>query len=252
MKKILVILFACFACIGFIKAADRDSLFVKANDAYTRGFYLEAIDQYLKIVDLGFESAELYFNTGNACFKLGDYPSAILYYEKAKKLDPGDEDINFNLMVANTRIVDKIEPLPEIFFKSWWRSFTNLFLTDGWAGITVGAFILFFVLFAFYLLSRVTRIRKAAFYSGIIVLFMALFAFFIAFQKYRSFHFDQEAIVFTPTITVKSSPNPNSVDLFVIHEGSKVMIKDHVGEWFEIRIANGSVGWLPATAVRKI
>lgn len=235
-----------------LKAAVYDTLFHKANTAYTNGFYLEAIDNYLKIVDQGYESADLYFNIGNSCFKLEDYPSAILYYEKANKIKPNDDDILFNLGIANTRIVDKIEPVPELFFRTWWRSFTNMLDLDTWAMISVGTFIFFFVLLAFYLLSRITRVRKAAFYTGFIVLFFALFTFFISFQKYRSFHLEKEAIVFTPTITVKSSPNANSVDLFVIHEGSKVKIKDQVGEWYEIRIANGSVGWLPSSAVRKI
>ena len=252
MKKIVIILLIAITGFKASHAIDQDSLFQKANEAYASGFYLEAIDQYLKIVDMGFESAELYFNTGNACFKLEDYPSAILYYEKAKKLDPNDEDINFNLAIANTRIVDKIEPVPEIFFRRWWRTLTNLLGTDTWAMLGTGAFILFFILLAFYLLSRVTRIRKTSFYSGLVVLFIALFAFFIALQKYRAFQLDREAIVFTPTITVKSSPNPNSVDLFVIHEGSKVQIMDQVGEWCEIRIANGSVGWLPVSSIRKI
>ena len=252
MKKTVIFIWILFTGISLARAADTDSLFVKANEAYANGFYLEAIDLYLKIVDAGYESADLYFNTGNACFKLGDYPSAILYYEKARKLDPNDEDINFNLAVANTRIVDKIEPVPELFFKSWWRSFVDMMNTDSWAMVSVGTFILFFILFAFYLLSPVTRIRKAAFFSGIVVLTLAAFTFFISLHKYRSFQNEKEAIVFTPTITVKSSPNANSVDLFVIHEGSKVSIKDEVGEWCEIRIANGSVGWLPSSAIRKI
>ncbi len=252
MRRAVIVILIFFTALGQARSADMDSLFTKANEAYTSGFYLEAIDQYLRIVDMGYESAELYFNTGNACFKLEDYPSAILYYEKAKKIDPNDEDINFNLAIANTRIVDKIEPVPELFFRTWWRSFINLMKTDAWAILSVGAFVLFFVLFAFYLLSRVTRIRRLAFFSGLVVLLIALFTFFVSLQKYRSFQLDREAVVFTPTITVKSSPNPNSVDLFVIHEGSKVSILDEVGEWYEIRIANGSVGWLPATAIRKI
>lgn len=252
MKKTIFLILIYLAGLTGVMAMDRDSLYQKANEAYANGFYLEAIDQYLRIVDMGYESADLYFNTGNACFKLEDYPSAILYYEKAKKLNPNDEDINFNLAIANTRIVDKIEPVPEIFFRQWWRTFINLFNADAWAMASVGTFILFFILLAFYLLSRVTRIRKTAFYSGLVILFFALFTFFIAFQKYRSFQLDREAIIFTPTVTVKSSPNPNSVDLFVIHEGSKVKLMDQVGEWVEIRIANGSVGWLPASSIRKI
>jgi len=252
MKKTVFLIILSFIFSGSYCANELDSLYQKANESYTNGFYLDAVDQYSKVLDLGFESAELYFNIGNACFKLEDYPSAILYYEKAKKLRPNDEDINFNLGIANTHIVDKIEPVPEIFFRTWWRSFINMFNTDTWAIISVSAFILFFILFAFYLLSRVTRIRKMAFFTGLIILFFAAFTFFISYNKYRTFQHEKEAIVFTPTVTVKSSPNANSVDLFVIHEGSKVRIKDEVGEWCEIRIANGSVGWLPSTAIRKI
>jgi tetratricopeptide (TPR) repeat protein len=231
---------------------DPDTLYRKANDAYTNGFFLEAIDQYLTIVDHGYESADLYFNIGNACFKLEDYPSAILYYEKAKKLAPNDDDILFNLALANTRIIDKIEPVPELFFKTWWRSLTYAFGLNTWAYLGVAAFILFFVLLALYLLSRNIRIRKTAFFTGLAVLLFAVFSFAVAFQRYQTFQTKKEAIVFTPTITVKSSPNQNSVDLFVIHEGAKVEIRDQVGEWIEIRIANGSVGWLPNEAVRRI
>lgn len=252
MKKIVLLLGIYLTVVAGLHASDYDTLFTRANTAYTNGYYLEAIDNYLKIVDQGYESADLYFNIGNACFKLEDYPSAIFYYEKAKKLDPNDEDILFNLGLVNTLIVDKIEPVPELFLRTWWRSFINVFGTDTWAMISVATFILFFVLLAFYLLSRIIRVRKTAFYTGLVVLFMAMFSFAIAFQKYQEFHHRQEAVVFTPTITVKSSPNANSVDLFVIHEGSKVQIKDRVGEWCEIRIANGSVGWLPASAIRKI
>lgn len=251
MRKLVLIIIGLFL-ISSLRAADMDSLFSNANTAYSSGFYLEAIDSYLTIVDQGYVSADLYFNIGNACFKLEDYPSAILYYEKAIKLDPNDEDVLFNLGLANTLIIDKIEPIPELFLKTWWRSITNLFNTDVWAMISVGTFALFFILLAFYLLSRITRVRKIAFFSGLVVLFIALFSFSISFQKFNEFNHEKAAIVFTPTITVKSSPNPNSVDLFVIHEGSKVSIKDQVGEWFEIRIANGSVGWLPSSAVRQI
>lgn len=252
MKKVLLFISIGVILVSGLKANGTDTLFSNANAAYTNGFYLEAIDNYLKIVDQGYESSDLYFNIGNACFKLEDYPSAILYYEKARKLRPNDEDVLFNLGLANTRIIDKIEPVPELFLRTWWRGLTNYFDINTWAMISVSTFILFFILLAFYLLSRITRIRKTAFFAGLIVLFFAMFTFAISFQKYRAFHNEKEAIVFTPTITVKSSPNPNSVDLFVIHEGSKVQIKDQVGEWFEIRIANGSVGWLPASAIRKI
>ena len=251
MKKIILASVFLILALG-IQANAVDSLFVKANEAYTKEFYQEAVDQYQQIIAQGFESADLYFNLGNSYFKLEDYPSAILYFEKAKKLDPSDEDIEFNLQLANLKIVDKIQPVPELFFKIWWKDFYNLFRGDTWAIIGVSGFILFFILLAFYLLSKLTRIRKLAFFAGIFMLFVTLFTLGLAYQKHQYIISQKQAIVFTPTITVKSSPNPNSVDLFVIHEGSKVDIRDEVSGWYEIKIANGSVGWLPADALKKI
>lgn len=252
MKQILNILIFLILFWQTAFSANVDTLFSRANQEYTNGMYTNAIDDYQRIIQTGYESAELYFNLGNAYFKTNDIPSAILYFEKAKKLNPNDNDINFNLNVANTQIVDKIEPVPELFFKQWWRSIYNIFKADTWAIISVAGFILFFVLLAFYLLSKYTIIRKSAFYSGLIVLFLTLFTFTIAFQKYNILKHQKEAIVFTPTITVKSSPNQNSVDLFVIHEGAKVKILETIGNWCEIKIANGSVGWLPAEVLKDI
>lgn len=252
MKPILNILIFLFLFLQTAFSANVDTLFSRANQEYANEMYTNAIDDFQLIIQTGVESAELYFNLGNAYFKTNDIPSAILYYEKAKKLKPNDEDINFNLNVANTQIVDKIEPVPELFLKQWWRSIYNIFNADTWAMISVIGFILFFVFLAFYLLSKYIVIRKSAFYTGLIVLFLTLFTFIIAFQKYNILKNQKEAIVFVPTITVKSSPNQNSVDLFVIHEGAKVKILEKVGNWNEIKIANGSVGWLPAEALKDI
>ena len=251
MKKILYILIF-YIVVQQAFAVESDTLFFRANNEYSKELYTNAVEHYLQIIDQGYESAELYFNLGNAYFKLDDIPSAILYYEKARKLDPNDEDINFNLNVANTKIADKIEPIPELFFQRWWRSVYNLFGANVWAKISVVGFILFFILLSFYLLSNFLVVRKVAFYTGVIIFFFTLFTFIVAYQKYNIIKHQKEAIVFTPTITVKSSPNLNSVDLFVIHEGSKVKIIEEVGGWYEIRIANGSVGWLPASSLKTI
>ena len=251
MKRILTIITLAII-FNSVYSAEFDTLFSKANDEYNNEMYTNAIEDYLLIVDAGYESDVLYFNLGNAYFKISDVPSAILFYEKAKKLNPNDDDINFNLNVANTKIVDKIEPVPELFFWQWWRSIYNLFDANTWAKISVAGFILFFILLAFYLLSKLLVIRKTAFYSGVIILILAIFTFIVANQKYNISKNQNEAIVFAPTITVKSSPNQNSVDLFVIHEGSKVNIIEKVGIWCEIKIANGSVGWLPAEALKDI
>ena len=235
-----------------IMANGPDSLFYKANQEYNKEMYANAVEDYLKVISAGYESGALYYNLGNSYFKLDDIPSAILYYEKAKKLTPDDEDLDFNLNVAKMKVLDKIEPLPELFFKTWWRDLITLFKADSWTKISLSLFILFFVLLSFYLLSGFTLIRKLSFYTGLIVLLISVFTFVFASQKFTMEKNLKEAIVFAPTITVKSSPNENSVDLFVIHEGSKVRVIDKVGEWYKIRIANGSIGWLPLETVKAI
>jgi tetratricopeptide (TPR) repeat protein len=229
-----------------------DTLFTRANDDYSKGLYDSAIERYTRIVESGYESAGVYFNLGNAYFKSNDIPSAILFYEKALKLSPNDEDTKFNLKVANTKIMDKIQPVPELFYKAWWRSLYNLFSTDRWARITIIFFIFFFVLLSFFLLSKVLQVRKIAFWTAMVFLGLFLVTLVLSSQRYREVARNREAIVFSPTVTIKSSPSETSVDLFVIHEGLKVKIIDQVGEWYEIRIANGSVGWLPVTAVKSI
>ncbi|MEZ5199730.1 MAG: tetratricopeptide repeat protein [Bacteroidales bacterium] len=251
MKKLLFII-GLFFLFNNAFSANVDSLFMKANENYSQDLYTNATELYLQIIDQGYESPEVYYNLGNCYFKSNNIPSAILYYEKAKKLKPNDEDIEFNLKVANTKIVDKIEPVPELFFWQWWRSIYNVFGADTWAKIGVGGFILFFIMLAFYLLSKQTLIRKTAFYTGVVIFIITLFTIAVGYQKYKLLKSENEAIVFTPTITVKSSPNQNSVDLFVIHEGSKVKIVEKVGGWYEIKIANGSVGWLPASSLKDI
>lgn len=249
--KLIYILFLLFTSVSGL-GVNIDSLYIDANNEYSAEMYNDAVEDYQHIINQGYESYELYFNLGNTYFKLEDIPSAILYYEKARKLQPNNEDILFNINVANTRIIDKIEPVPELFFKRWWRSVYLIFSIDTWAKIMVITFIVFFILLSFYLLSRRLIIRKAAFFSGIIIFIITLFSFIVSYQNYTILDQHKEGIIFTPTITVKSSPNQNSVDLFVIHEGSKVSFLQKISGWYEIKIANGSVGWIPATALKEI
>jgi len=229
-----------------------DSLIRQGNSMYNEGLYNDAIAQYKKVLEQGYESPKLYYNLGNAWFKLNDMAAAILYYEKAKKLDPNNPDILHNLRIANSRIPDKIEEVPEIFLVRWWNTFYNMFSVNSWARIGIGLFILFVVLGGIYFTGRGREIRKFAFWTGLIVLALTIFSLGLAAQKYHYSKKVNEAIVFSPSVTVKSAPNKTSVDLFVVHEGTKVEITDEAGEWYEIEIANGSIGWLPQSAVENI
>ena len=250
MKKILIFI---FLLTGYLANADNNQLLIEeAGKLYNEGTYDRAVEMYQKVLGSGFESAELYYNLANAHFKMNELAPAILYYEKAAKLNPSDEDIQFNLAIANSRIVDKIETVPELFYVRWWNSLIFTFSVDGWAVISLIAFVLLLVSALGFFLFDVIIIKKTAFWTGIVFLLLSVSSFALANQKYNSFRKDHEAIVFTPTVTVKSSPAENSIDLFVIHEGTKVHITDNVGDWTEIKIANGTIGWLKSTDLVRI
>ena len=250
MNKILIFILILLPVL--IYAADPEITIAKANKAYTDGFYANAAELYKGVISSGYESVDLYYNLGNACYKQNDLASAILYYEKAHKMDPGNEDVNFNLKIVNTKITDKIEAIPELFYKRWFKSLLESFSVDKWAKLGLIFLILGLLGELFYIISKHLFIRKAGFWLGIVFIFISLFSFLFAWQSYNDAMHRKEAIIFSPTVTLKSSPDEKSVDLFVLHEGAKVELIDNIGTWFEIRIANGSVGWLPVSSVEKI
>lgn len=255
MKNITTILVAMLFIRGLIcpeiKAQSPDELFVKANKLYNQNAYDSAVVVYESIINKGYSSPELYYNLGNTYYKIRNYPMAIYYYEKSLKLDPNNEDTKHNIEIAKTFISDKIEPVPEIFIKTWWNRFCNLFTLNTWSIIAL--IITCFVLLSlfFYITARTRKLKKSMFFSSIIFILLTICAFSVATKKYNYMRSNNEGIIVSPTITVKSSPSTSSIDLFVLHEGSKVKILDKTGEWEKIKIANGSVGWLPSSTIIK-
>ncbi len=252
MKRIIFILSVITASLLTAGAAPYDSLIIRGNQAYNEGQYDEAIAAYEAVIESGYEAAELYYNLGNAWFKLDNMPGSILYYEKARRMAPENEDISYNLSLANSRIIDKIESVPMFFLNRWWHDLTDLLPLDKWAVFGLVSFMVALLTALVFFISPSVLIRKLTFLSGTLILVVTLVSFIITIEKYNQYQRHDEAIIFTPTVTVKSSPNESSIDLFVIHEGAKVKITDRVEGWSEIRIADGSVGWVRSSIYRKI
>ena len=249
MRKIISIVGAILFSISLLGQQD---LITQGDSAYNREMYTEAISNYEAVLDQGFESAQLYYNLGNAYFNINMLPAAILNYERAKVLAPADADIDFNLNIANSMIPDKIEPVPEIFYIRWWKSLRNSFNLYTWTIASISIFVLFILCAGIFFLSRNILMRKFAFWSGIFFILFSIAGFSMTYTRYDIQSKHLEAIVFDPTITVKSSPNQLGKDLFVIHEGTKVFILEEINEWCNIKIANGSAGWLPAVSIKRI
>lgn len=245
----LLILMSLFALVGRAQQS-AEVWFEQANAAYNAGNYDSARIVYEKILATDMESVPLYFNLGNTYYKMREYPMAIFYYEKALKLDPSNEEVQTNLAIANQAIVDKIEPVPQSFIVKGWRNARASLSGDQWAWCSIVTFaLLLFALFLF-LRSRKMAVRKLGFFSGIVFLLAFGLSVIFAMQLKQASENQDQAIVMTPTVTVKSTPNEISVDLFVLHEGTKVDILETNEGWSKIRIANGSVGWLQADFIR--
>jgi tetratricopeptide (TPR) repeat protein len=227
-------------------------LWEKANAFYTTEDYQQAISNYEQILRSGQESAKLYFNLGNAYYKAGNINQAILNFERAKVLAPNDENIDFNIKMANQFVVTSIEPLPLPFFIRWQTSVINMYPSDTWSVISIIAFIMFLGLIGLFIFSRIVSIRRISFLLGIFMVIFSGFTYSFASKQQKKIIERNSAIVFSPRVTVKSAPSQTGTDLFLIYEGLKVDITDSIGTWKEIKLADGNEGWLQDSCIVKI
>ena len=238
--------------LSLFSQENNTQLWEKANAFYTTEDYQQAISNYEQILRTGQVSAKLYFNLGNAYYKAGNMNQAILNFERAKVLSPNDENIDFNIRMANQFVVTSIEPLPLPFFLRWRTSVINMYPSDTWSYISIAAFVLFLLLIGLFIFSRVVTIRRISFLLGIFMVIFSGFTYSFAAKQKKKIMERNSAIVFCPRVTVKSSPSQTGTDLFLIYEGLKVEITDSVSTWKEIKLADGNQGWLPDSCIVKI
>ncbi|MDB5008770.1 MAG: Tetratricopeptide repeat protein [Mucilaginibacter sp.] len=231
---------------------DTHVLFVKGNDYYAKAQYKEALNTYHKILDEGYQSSVVYFNMGNASYKLEDIPSALLYYEKAHKLNPADDDINFNIRFANLKTVDKIDAVPEFFLARWWRMFILSFSVGTLSILSIVFVLVGSVLLILYFFADAVLIKKTSFYAAVTLFFLGILTIFIAGKQVNYFEDHRQAIVFSSSVNVKSGPGEHLNTLFVLHEGTKVNALESSNGWEKIRLANGNEGWIKVADVREI
>lgn len=256
MRSLYVkILFVFLLILSVIPASgqdDRPLKFNKGVELYTASDYEGALREWLDIYDTGYRSAELAYNIGNVYFKLNDVPGSILFYERARLLKPGDNNINYNLQIARTLVVDKFEEIPELFFVRWFDFLSLMLHTNTWAVISIITFIAFLILLSVYIYSSRYKLKVISFWTAVLLLFIS--ASSLAFTlRNRSLVYDsREAVIFSPSVNGKSSPDASGTDLFVLHEGTKVSIEDKVGEWYEVKLSDGNKGWIPLSSLTII
>jgi tetratricopeptide (TPR) repeat protein len=229
-----------------------NTIFKKANALYAKGQYKDALTAYQQLVDQGYQSAAVYFNMGNASYKNDDLASAVLYYEKAHKLAPGDDDINYNLKYVNLKTTDKIDEVPEFFVTRWWHSFILGFSTQTLAVWSIVFVLIGAGLLILYFFARSVAIKKSAFYGYILFFFLGVLAVFTANRQLSYFEDHPGGVIFNPSVNVKSSPADQSSTLFVIHDGTKVNVLDTSNGWTKISLANGNEGWVKQGDLKEI
>lgn len=224
-----------------------------ADSAYIQGDYLTAIGIYESIIENQGVNATLYMNLGNCWLKRDEVAKAILNYERAYLIDPSDPDIRFNLELARTKTVDKVNPVNQLFIVVWFKKMLSLLDVDGWAVLTVIMFALAIILTGIFLLSRKTGVRKISFSFSAFFLLLSILSFIFATTQMGNIRNRDTAIIMSPSVTVKSTPSSGGTDLFIIHEGRKVKILDSsMKEWVEIRLEDGNTGWVPVNVMEII
>lgn len=223
-----------------------------ADDEYAKGNYQQAIKDYQEILKTGV-SSEIYYNLGNAYYRTDNITQALLAYERALQLSPGDNDIRFNLQYARSKTIDKITPETEMFFVTWYNSLVNFTSVDRWANTAIVSIVMALLLILVFLFAPQMWARKSGFYGSAVFLLLFAFANLFAFQQKHELETKQGAIVIAPTVNVKKTPAASGTDVFVIHEGTRVDITDRgMKQWRGVKLADGREGWLKTSQIEEI
>lgn len=253
MKRFLIYTILLFASVSATMAQPTSAeRWEMGNKAYMDGAYDKAVEEFSAILEGGEYSMELYYNLANAYFKMEKIGKAILYYNKALRIAPSQEDVLHNLAIAETRTKDKITAVPEFFLHRWMRVVRNSVSCNAWGTLSLFFFALILTFALLFLLASRLGVRKAGFYGALcsLLLFVATTAF--AISSRNDILTEDEAVVMSSAISVKSSPDRSATDLFVLHEGTKLRIVAEFDEWVEVVIADGKKGWTERKNIETI
>lgn len=250
MKYPIAFLLVLLSC-SFAFSQEK-TLFDRATEVYNKGEYSKAIDYYERILNSGKHSSELYFNMGNAHYKLEHVGESIYYYEKALLLKPNDPEIKNNLGYAQNMRLDAIEEVPKTALRKIYTNIVNLLSYDQWAKLAVICILIFVLSFsAYYLLNMATK-KRIFFIGGNIFLLVSLASFALAQLAYQDYKSQNPAIIFSREVVVSAEPNERAEKVFTLHEGTKVNVLEDLSEWAKIQIADGQIGWVNIQSLKRL
>jgi len=252
MKRIHVIALMLLLILPVASAQTPEVRFSEANNLYSSGDFSGAAALYRKLFEEGLRSDNLLYNAGNAYFKSGDVASAILFFERARLISPADEDINYNLQIVRSRVSDRFEEIPPLFFVRWFDFVSLLTTTNRWAIIAITLFILSLAAGIIFLTKSRARGRLMTFWLSVAALILTLISVSLAMRNNSLVNHNSKAVVMCSILTGKSAPGEGGSELFVIHSGTTVTVEESLSEYSEIRLPDGTKGWIKADCIEKI
>ena len=251
MKKIFF-LFCFLSTAVFVAQTSNKEVFEKANQNYKEGKYQEAIDLFKRIEAKDSVSSTLFYNIANSYYKLNSVANTIYYYEKALKLDPLNTDAANNLEFARRMTIDNIEELPKTFLQRLEANYIQKLSYNQWASLAVFLSFLASILFLLFYFSSISNRKRIYFLTSIISFLLLAITVFISYNQHQKVINTKTAIIFTPKVSVNNAPTTNSDEVFVLHEGTKVMVLDAVDNWKKIKLADGKIGWIITTDLKEL
>jgi tetratricopeptide (TPR) repeat protein len=251
MKLFIIIISFFILSVDLFSYSSVDE-FKKANTAFNAGEYEQAAIIYKELLDSGYVESEVYYNLGNSYFRLNKIPQAIINFERAKRLSPNDDDIDFNLQLANLKIVDKFEAVPKLFFIEWYEEILHLYYSGTWGIVLIASTWVLFISILVIFVSNFQPIKRILLFLTVISLITILISAFLAYKSYENENSKNKAIIFNESVYVKSAPDPGSTDLFILHEGTKIELMENIDDWIQIRLENGNIGWIKKNVIEII
>lgn len=228
------------------------SVLDSANAAYAKSDFEKAAGLYEELSRMGYEAPEVYYNLGNAYFKMDRIGMSILNYERAATLAPGDEDVKFNLKLANQRTLDKVEAMPKLFLQEWWDNLASLHSEKTWGLRSIISFMIFLFFIGIFLTSGKVVTKQLGFWLGILFLAFSVLSFFISESSHSKMTDHHAAIILSTSAEVKNAPAETGKKLFILHEGTKVSAPDTVSGWVKIELSSDKVGWVKRSSLEFI
>jgi len=241
-----------FSLQGRGYASNPAALLDSANSAYAKGNFEKASSSYEEIIKMGYEAPEVYFNLGNTYFKMDKIGMSVLNYERAKKLAPYDEDLNFNLKMVNQRTLDKIEPMPKLFLEEWWDNLRSMQSERTWGIRSIAAFIIALFFLGVFITSNKLFTKQLGFWLSILFVAFSVGLFFVSKSSYNNMVNQNTAVILSTSAEIKNAPSETGKKLFILHEGTKVAAPETQGEWVRIKLSSEKVGWVKRSTLEFI